>query len=131
MEQPTRMMSARFGVVCSVTASMLLVVGRPCFGGGQEVVKYNWLDFGSNPQHDNFDRDEKIISRANVGRLKPLWSITVGDWVDREPLYVHDLNTIAGKKDVVFVNTKKGECAAFDALTGAKIWMTPSLCSKG
>ena len=98
---------------------------------GQEVVKYNWLDFGGNPQHDNFDRDEKIISKANVGRLKPLWSITVGNWVDREPLYVHDLNTIAGKKDVVFVNTKKGECAAFDALTGAKIWMTPSLRSKG
>jgi len=94
-------------------------------------LKYNWLDFGGNPQHDNFNRNEKIITGANVSRLKPLWSIPVGGMVDREPLYVHDLNTITGKKDVVFVNTKEGECAAFDALTGAKIWMTPKLCSKG
>ncbi len=98
---------------------------------GQAGVKYNWLDFGGNPQHDNFDRNEAILTKANVARLVPLWSITVGNMVDREPLYVHDLNTIAGKKDVVFVNTKKGECAAFDALTGAKIWMTPALCGKG
>lgn len=94
-------------------------------------MKYNWLDFGGNPQHDNFDRHETILTQANVGRLKPLWSINVGGMVDREPLYVYDLNTIAGKKDVVFVNTTQAQCAAFDALTGAKIWMTHSLNSKG
>src|SRR5258708_4432911 len=89
--------------------------------------KYNWLDFGGNPQHDNFGRNETILTKSNVGRLKPLWSITVVGRLDREPLYVHDLNTVAGKKDVVFVNTMEGKCAAYDALTGTNIWMTPAL----
>lgn len=119
----------------TLATSLALMLAAPLVGLAQSAparaeVKYNWLDFGGNPQHDNFDRHEEILTKANVGRLKPLWSVNVGGMVDREPLYVHDLNTIAGKKDVVFVNTMQAQCAAFDALTGAKIWMTHSLNSK-
>jgi outer membrane protein assembly factor BamB/mono/diheme cytochrome c family protein len=94
------------------------------------VRGYDWLQFGGNPQHDNFNRKEYLLGTSNVGGLKQLWQVSLPDPSDSEPVYLSDVETSAGVRDVVFVVTKRARLLAYDAHNGELIWQNAWDCCR-
>jgi outer membrane protein assembly factor BamB len=64
------------------------------------------------------------VSPDNVGNLKEAWRITLPDVADGAPIYVADVRTDRGQRDLLIVSTFNGRVIAVDAKNGNIIWMT-------
>jgi outer membrane protein assembly factor BamB len=84
--------------------------------------RYDWLQFGFNARHDANNTLEKTITSANVGTLKNLFQVTLPAVADGAPVYLTNVTTISGTRDLVFVTTKQGHIVALDANTGTQVW---------
>src|SRR5258708_6521621 len=84
-------------------------------GTGVSNRGYDWLQFGGNPQHDNFNRKEHILSPSNVSGLKQIWQVALPEPPDSDPVYLSAAETVAGVHDAVFVVTKRAHLLAFEA----------------
>src|ERR1044071_4933971 len=85
----------------------LLIVGELILGG---VLAWgaDWLTDGGNPERTAWQRDEKVLTTANVKDMKLLWKIKL----DNQPRQMHSLlpalvvgrvSTSAGPKQIVVV----------------------------
>src|SRR5258708_19908095 len=62
---------------------------------------YDWLQFGGNPQHDNLNRKEHILSPSNVFALSQLWQASLPEPSDSEPEYLIPPNPVPKRRHPV------------------------------
>jgi len=96
---------------------------------------YDWLQFGGDPQHSGNNTLESTISPANVANLTKLFQVSfssmypdtsTGIYPDSAPVYLSNVNTISGTRDLLFVNLKDAHVVALDAHSGQVIWKDPN-----
>ena len=91
---------------------------------------YDWLQFGGNPEHNNFNQKEYILGPSNVADLKQLWQVPLPDPGDSAPVFLSAVKTNAGVRDVVFVVTQKAHLLAYDAHSGDLLWQNSWSCCR-
>src|SRR5437763_13560998 len=87
----------------------------------------DWLTDGGNSQRNGWQKDEKILTTANVKDMKLLWKLQL----DNEPRQMHSLfpvlivnsvNTPTGPRQVVIETGVSDNLYAIDAEKGDIIW---------
>src|SRR6266516_110326 len=86
------------------------------------AAKYDWPQFALDAGKSANDTAESTVTLANVKNLKQLFKVALPDAPDGSPVYLHDVTTPMGVKDVVYVQGEHGHLMAFDGHSGAKIW---------
>jgi outer membrane protein assembly factor BamB len=84
----------------------------------------NWRQAAFDPAHTAFNRVETILSPSNVGHLAQAWAVPVGT----QTLFASPV--VSGGK--VFIGGSvglEGHMYAFDAATGATLWVGPPQAS--
>ena len=64
------------------------------------------------------------VSRENVSQLQLAWRITLPDIADGAPIYVSDVLTDTGQRDLLILGTMGGRVIAVDAERGVIRWIT-------
>lgn len=86
-----------------------------------------WPTDGGNPKRDAWQRDEKILTKANVKNLKVLWSLKL----DNQPREMHSLfpaliaekvTTAGGPRQIAIVAGSSDNIYAIDVDTGKLVW---------
>ncbi len=83
---------------------------------------YDWLQFNGDPSHSGSNRAESSISISTVGQLQLLFQTSLPGVADGAPVYLSNVVTPTGTRNLVFVTTRNGYIAALDARTGALVW---------
>jgi hypothetical protein len=83
---------------------------------------YDWLQFNGDASHSGSNILENKISVRNVGQLQKLYQVTLPGIADGAPVYLSNVYTANGVRDLIFVTTRPGHIAALDAHTGALVW---------
>lgn len=102
------------------TFSALFFVSTLAFGA-------DWLTDGGDTKRNNWQKDETILTKANVGGMKLLWKTKL-DNAPRamhsllEPLVIGRVNTRSGPKELVIQAGVSDNVYALDAKTGELIW---------
>jgi hypothetical protein len=87
----------------------------------------DWLTDGGDPQRTGWQRQERALSKDNVGQLQLLWKLSTGN----QPRGLHGLtpvlvigrlNTPAGPKQVGIVSGISDNLYGFDADSGTILW---------
>ncbi len=87
----------------------------------------DWLTDGGNPQRTAWQKDEKILTKANVKGMKLLWKIKL----DNQPRQMHNLfppliasrvTTRSGPKQIAVVAGVSDNLYAIDVEKGEIIW---------
>src|ERR1700754_5075677 len=87
----------------------------------------DWLTDGNGPARNGWQKDEKILSKANVKDLKVLWKLKLPN-EPREmhslfaPLIVEKVNTSAGPKEMAFVAGSADNIFGIDVKAGKVVW---------
>lgn len=102
------------GKLCA--AAILLVLGVRC------AWAYDWLQFGGDPQHSGRNTSETILTPANVGALAVRYQVTLAGTADGAPVFLENVTTPGGAKNLLFVTTRDGRIIALDAQNGAVVW---------
>ncbi|HEX5501057.1 MAG TPA: PQQ-binding-like beta-propeller repeat protein [Thermomicrobiales bacterium] len=129
--RPRRRDYVRF--LAALAAALALLPLLPLLGLGAPAARaaaaYDWLQFDGDAQHSGNNRQESIISAANVGQLQRVFRVALPDAADGHshiadgaPAYLSGVSTPSGTRDLVFLTTKSGQIVALDAHTGALIW---------
>lgn len=84
--------------------------------------KYDWLQFGFDPQHSGNNTKETLIISQSVSKLRQLFKVHLPSVADGAPAYLSNVETKSGKVDLIFVTTKDGHIIALDAETGKTKW---------
>jgi outer membrane protein assembly factor BamB len=83
---------------------------------------YDWLQFNGDASHSGNNIFENRISIHSVGQLQKLFQVTLPGIADGSPVYLSNVSTASGVRDLTFVTTRAGHIAALDARTGALVW---------
>jgi len=83
---------------------------------------YDWLQFGGDSQHSGNNAAETTLTPANVSGLVQKYQVTLPATADGAPVFLEDITTASGVKDLLFVTTRDGRIIALDAQNGAEIW---------
>ena len=114
--------------------SAVLLASFFCFGQKRPVDRksQDWLTWGGDPERTSWNRNESILSKANVGNLELKWKAQIDKEVSIEiesgasmltgPLVVNRVQTSKGTKNLVFTLSAANTLAALDAETGAIVW---------
>ena len=86
------------------------------------AAAYDWLQFGGDPQHSGRNTAESILTPANVGTLALSYQVTLPGSVDGAPVFLENIATPGGIKNLLFVTTTDGQIVALDAANGAVVW---------
>jgi len=87
----------------------------------------DWPTDGGNPQRTNWQKDETILTKENVGNLKILWKLKL----DNAPRQMHSLlptlvigqvNTASGVKQIALQTGVSDNIYAIDADKGEILW---------
>lgn len=76
----------------------------------------DWLQYGTN--------GTSPIDAYNVAKLHAVWRLELPAFADGSPLFVSRVDTSAGLRDLLIVETKEGQLLALDAHNGEMIWNT-------
>lgn len=85
-------------------------------------AEYDWLQFGGTPQHNSNNVDETLITPANVASLWRRFQVLLPAVAGGTPVFLANVATANGVRDVLYVATMSGHIYALDARTGATIW---------
>lgn len=91
------------------------------------VAGSDWLEFNRDPQHTGQNESEWRISRDNVYSLKTLFRAPMLDVADGPPVYLSQVETAAGTRDLLFATTSAGFVVAHDGCTGTRVWYAPAI----
>ncbi len=86
-------------------------------GSKSPTATGDWVQAGFDSAHSGFNRFETQINRGNVGTLTQLWASQVGGGL----LYASPV-VCNGR---VYIGSGDGRMYAFDAATGATLWVGP------
>ena len=82
----------------------------------------DWMQFGYDAAHTGYNTAETTINAGNVAQIATLYSVTIPAGVDSAPVYLSNVVTPSGTKNVLFALAKNGRLMAIDAATGTEIW---------
>src|SRR5579872_4377543 len=68
----------------------------------------NWIAFDGGGSSQGYNSSESTITTGNVGNLTKLWSASLPAVADNSIVEQANVNTTSGTKDLVFINTIKG-----------------------
>jgi len=87
----------------------------------------DWLQFGYDQAHSGYNVEEHGYPVASANTAQ--WQVSVHAFgsgtaitSDSTPVYLSDVNTASGTKDLVFLVTQNGTLIAFDASDGSVVW---------
>lgn len=83
---------------------------------------YNWLQFNGSSEHMGNNTSETIITPTNVNTLARLFQVKLPAVEDGAPVYLNNVATPKGIRNLLFLSTKAGHIMALDATNGALIW---------
>ena len=86
-------------------------------GSKSPTATGDWVQAGFDSAHSGFNRFETQLNRGNVGNLTQLWASQVGGGL----LYASPV-VCNGR---VYIGSGDGRMYAFDAATGATLWVGP------
>jgi outer membrane protein assembly factor BamB len=86
------------------------------------AVAYDWLQFNGDAAHSGHNTVETTLGASNVATLALKYQVALPAVADGAPVYLANITTSSGVKDLVFVTTKAGDTVALDAATGTQIW---------
>ena len=90
-----------------------------------------WPMFDGDAQKSAANTNETAITTATVKNLKQLWQINLPNTSDGSPIYLSNVTTQQGVKNLIFVTTAGGSLVAIDDETGAKVWQQNTQGSSG
>ncbi|MGH8090894.1 MAG: hypothetical protein ACREO6_05540, partial [Rudaea sp.] len=87
----------------------------------------DWLQFGFDSAHSGNNPAETILSASGTGEfalstLFSVYSVTLPAIADGAPVYLADVPTANGGRNLLFLETKDGHVLAIDADSGATVW---------
>jgi putative pyrroloquinoline-quinone binding quinoprotein len=92
----------------------------------RRLSRFDWPEFGLNPQRSDATNQSTGITAANVAHLHRL-RIALPGTVDSSPIYLHGVTVAGAVRDVIVVTTTYGRTLAIDASDGQILWtFTPS-----
>ena len=109
---------AALGAVAAAT----VLVPQSGYAVPRPAARYDWLQFAYDPGKSANDTAETTVNLGNVGKLKQLFKMALPDAPDGAPVYLHDVTTPGGVRDIVYVQGEHGHLIAMDGHTGATIW---------
>ena len=86
------------------------------------ALAYDWLQFGGTPQHSGNNTAETGLNPGNVSSLMQRYQTTLPAIVDGAPVFLENVTTAGGFKNLLFVTTRDGRIIAIDAQNGATVW---------
>ncbi len=104
--------------------SALLVASLAAWSVTPAIAKYDWPQFEFNPQKTGNNTSETTVNASNVSQLKLLFDVALpaADNPDGAPVFLADVSTPGGVKDLVFVQGEHSDLTAFDAHNGSVVW---------
>ncbi len=111
-----------FAIIPALLLAFPLYAFRPALDVPEAGTPYDWVQFNGDAQHSGNNTQEKMVTPANVGHLQRLYGAALSSPADGAPVYLHDVSTASGIKDLVFVTTTAGQIIALDAHAGSVIW---------
>jgi outer membrane protein assembly factor BamB len=82
----------------------------------------DWLQFGFDPSHSGNNLPENTINVSNVGTLVQIYSVTLPSISNAAPVFLSNVSTPNGIKDLLFIVSSDGHLFAIDASNGAVVW---------
>src|SRR3954467_15778783 len=82
----------------------------------------DWMQFGYDATHSGRNTVETTLSAANVTGIQRRWQATLAASVDGAPVYLSNVTTSGGTKDLLFLLGTDGTLMAVDAANGAVLW---------
>ena len=82
----------------------------------------DWMQFGYDAAHSGHNTAETTLSAANVDRIQRRWQATLTASVDGAPVYLSNVTTSGGVKDLLFLLGTNGTLMAVDAADGTVLW---------
>src|ERR1041385_2637039 len=103
-----------------VSAAALVSFAALSFGA-------DWLTDGGDSRRNNWQKDEKILTKSNVGGMKLLWKRKLDNQPRQmhsllEPLVIGRVVTKSGPKQLVIQAGVSDNVYALDAKTGELVW---------
>ena len=86
---------------------------------------YDWFQFNGDASHSGSNTLEKLISPANVSQLQVLFQVALPAVADGAPVYLSNVTTTSGIRNLLFVTLRTGGVTALDASSGATVWAQP------
>jgi PQQ-like domain len=87
-----------------------------------QASPYDWLQYNGNSRHDGNNTQETVLGATNVASLQFLFQASLPSVADGAPVYLANVATPGGPRDLLFVTTKAGHIIALDAATGGQVW---------
>jgi len=82
----------------------------------------DWPQFGFDSRHSGNNTSESAITIANVHTLVQVYAVPLPTVSLAAPVFLERVNTAAGLKDVLFIETLDGRILAIDASNGGLLW---------
>ena len=82
----------------------------------------DWMQFGYDAAHTGVNPSETLVSPSNVASLVTKYSVNMATYVDSAPVYLSNVSTSGGNKNLLFALGNNGRFMAIDAATGTEIW---------
>ncbi len=101
-------------------ATCLIAASLTC--GAALASAADWMQFGYDAAHSGFNPAETTINPGNVANLATMYSVSIPSGVDSAPVYLSNVTTPNGTKNLLFALSKNGRVMAIDAATGTEIW---------
>ncbi|MGH8172812.1 MAG: PQQ-binding-like beta-propeller repeat protein [Rhodanobacteraceae bacterium] len=80
------------------------------------------MQFGYDAAHTGSNTAETTITHANVAQLTTFYGVDVAASVDSAPVYLSNVDTPLGTKNLLFALSESGRLMAIDAATGGEVW---------
>ena len=96
-------------------AFALALATTPCFGA-------DWMQFGYDSAHSSNNPAETVLTAGNVNTVTLLYSQALPDQIDGAPVYLSNVQTAKGVKNLLFAVSLHGTAMAIDAANGSVVW---------
>ncbi|MBL8242353.1 MAG: PQQ-binding-like beta-propeller repeat protein [Bryobacterales bacterium] len=99
------------------------------FCAGMAAPAADWLTDGGDPQRNNWQKDEKLLSVSTVKDIKLLWKVKLANETRAmhnllPPLVIGSVDTAGGKKQLAIQAGVSDNIYAIDVATGKVAWHT-------
>lgn len=82
----------------------------------------DWPQFGYDAAHSGNNPAENVLTQANVAQMTRRYAVAIPDVVDSAPVYLANVSTTSGVRNLLFALTQTGKFLAIDAATGGVVW---------
>ncbi|MEO9177013.1 MAG: hypothetical protein ABI317_15985, partial [Gaiellales bacterium] len=110
---PCRPMPTRVALLVAALAAVLALA--------PVAQSADWATWGNSPARTG-RATSSLLNARNASHLKKAWTTPLGAVVDGQPLYVSNVQTAGGLRNLYLVATEAGSVLALDARNGAVVW---------